>query len=176
MNTFSITTLQHQFASWCAARAVAVPFASIKNKVVLAAIEAAGLQRYVGDPELLPNPESMDSWHHDKCERVQHELAAYGSPRAYGVAAKIVNVYFKAIYCHPATCDHARVVALHPPIDQEVIVGMPQFGSGNDALWRAVRWTNLTAAEYHSLIMDVRARANGLPLWHVEQLWRGRTA
>jgi hypothetical protein len=173
---YSIHALQHQYASWCAARAVAVPCASITNEAVLAAIEAAGLHNFITSSELLPATEMIDSWHRDMRLRILQALSAYGYKKSHGVAAKIINIYFKTIFCHPGSCHDPSVMAMHPPIDSEVVSGIHAFGNGNDALWRGVSWTKLSSDEYDALVADIRARADGRPLWQVEQLWRGRTA
>lgn len=173
---YSITKLQHDFAVWAAGRAVAIPFRGFSGQASAGVIEAVRLQDYIASPELLPEPQDMQVWWRDICDRVMAEAGLHGYAFAYGRACKLVSVYFKSIFLNPAFCDHLRVAALPPPIDEQVINGIVARELGTASLWRqaqAVRWSNLDRPLYEALIADLALILDGAPLWHAEQFWPG---
>ena len=71
-----------------------------------------------------------------------------------------------------------RVQALHPPIDGLLLEELYHRDVGGlRHEWskaRATRWSNFTSDQYENVILSIRkALGRNVPLWRVEQYWRG---
>jgi hypothetical protein len=65
--------------------------------------------------------EQMDLQHRAWRSRVIAMAATEGLSFTHGVAAKLINVYLKAVFVCGGQHDHAQVQALHPPIDSVLL-------------------------------------------------------
>ena len=123
-------------------------------------IDAIGLAEIVANR---PSPDELDEAHRAWRHAAIKAAKAQGLTFTHGVAAKLINVYFKA----------RQVFDLHPPIDAVLLteLSVQNFG-GFGAVWnkaRRLRWSNFTSTDYETVIRHVRLALHGAPLWMIEQ-------
>jgi hypothetical protein len=95
----------------------------------------------------------------------------------HGLAAKLINVYLKVAFVNTAYAACPNVVALHPPIDRELLSGLIESKLGTPKTWRRFRntaWSKFDSATYQAVIDAVRsALPTGHALWAIEEHWKG---
>src|SRR5262249_44866632 len=141
-------------------------------------LEAAHLKRLLLGPTQLPDPQEVDGTHRQWRIDVVASAKALGLDFTHGVAAKLINIYLKAGFTCGGHDGDPRVQALHPPIDSLLLDELWERNIGGLrpewAKARRIRWSKFTSDQYQSVIDSIRAAlGRELPLWHVEQYWRG---
>ena len=165
-----------QFASWAASRAAGR--GKFGNDVGIATLKQAGMRRLIGDPsKVLPLPEKFDVAHREWRNAVIAASRDFTDEVTHGVAAKMINIYLKAVYVSGAYHDHPRVAAMHPPIDRFLLNSLCKKNEGGlHAFWKqAVKtgWTNFSSEEYETVIHNIRTVLGGKALWRIEEHWQG---
>jgi len=169
---------KHRFAVWAAGRAASVKgcrFTVAQAKIML---EVAGFKPELSTPAKLPLPQAIDSVHRAWREKVinkAHELSIHAI--THGVAAKLINIYLKAIFVCGGHHDHPSVQSLHPPIDSILLseLSVQNFG-GFQKAWdeaRKIRWSKLNSDQYETVIKNIRVSMPNQALWKIEQYWQG---
>lgn len=176
---YDINLHVHRLAAWAAATAAS----SAKGKRFkvaqgVALLEALGLHRLVGSPGNLPAPEEMDTAHRKWRQVTIDTATALNLPFfTHGLAAKLINVYLKTVFVNSAYAADPRVMALHPPIDRELLDGLSRSGLGTPKTWRHLRdaaWSTYDTDTYQQAIDAVRAALPaGQALWTIEEHWKG---
>jgi hypothetical protein len=175
---YSIHEHKHRFSAWAASRAATVIRCRFSVEQGKAILEAADLRRLLLGPTQLPEPQDVDDAHRQWRVQVVAAAGARGLDFTHGVAAKLINVYLKAGFTCGGHDDEPRVQALHPPLDSLLLdeLWAKDIG-GLRADWakaRMIRWSKFSSDQYESVIASIRtALGRTLPLWHVEQYWRG---
>jgi hypothetical protein len=174
---YDIDEQRHRLCAWVAATASKVPgcrFSVSRGKSLL---EDAGMQALISSPCSLPDPRDMDQVHARWRESVISHAHRTGLTFTHGVAAKLINVYFKAAFVCGGWSSDLRVAALRPPIDALLLKGLAaNENSGNRRYWRRaqrVRWSNFSSEQYQKAIETIRQEMHGDPLWKVEKFWPG---
>lgn len=174
---YTITDHRHRFGAWAASRAASVVGCRFTVQQGKTIIERAGLEALGHDAASLPEPEQMDREHRAWRNSVVAAAAAEGLSFTHGVAAKLINVYLKAVVVCGGQHDHARVRALHPPIDSVLLKELSVRDVGglrrewNEA--RRIRWSKFDSAQYEAVIAAMRRVLGAEPLWTIEQHWQG---
>lgn len=174
---YTIEDHKHRFAAWAAGRAANVKgcrFSVEQGKTIL---EAVGLNNLLTSPDLLPLPHETDIkhgvWRGDVINAAEAQELAF----THGVAAKLINIYFKAGFVCGGYHNHERVCSLHPPIDSLLLDELAEQNVGGfRRVWneaRKIRWSNLNSEQYEIVIRSLRASMPNKALWEVEQYWRG---
>ncbi len=84
----------------------------------------------------------------------------------HGVAAKLINVYLKAIFVCGGHHDHQRVRVLHPPIDRLLLRNLGWNNIGP--------WSHFESNTYEEVIDCIRKKiGTGQPVWKIEEYWPG---
>lgn len=95
----------------------------------------------------------------------------------HGVAAKLLNVYLKSRFVCAGCHQNDRVAALHPPIDSVLLKALADADVGGNApAWKkAARttWSRFDSDDYEEVIHTMRASLKGVPLWAIEEYWKG---
>ena len=96
----------------------------------------------------------------------------------HGVAAKLINIYFKSAFVCGGYHNHHRVKKLHPPIDGLLLDGLKENNVGGRRdrwdLYSKKRWSNFDCDTYESVIADIRASLSAdQGLWLIEKYWPG---
>lgn len=173
LSDYTIDIHRHRFAAWAAGRAASVITCRITVEKSRTLIEAAGLNVLLENPDRLPSPDKIDEshkgWRETICE-VGHNNKLQVS---HGVAAKLINIYFKSAFVCGGHHDHTRVHALHPPIDSLLLSDMKRKKFGGRTDWDQTPWSKLNSEQYQTLIEDIRRAVEGRPLWTLEEHWIG---
>lgn len=174
---YTIEDHKHRFASWAAGRAANVKGCRFSVKKGKAIIEAVGLNNLITSQDLLPLAHETDIRHRVWRGDIINAAEAQGLVFTHGVAAKLINIYFKAGFVCGGYHNHERVRSLHPPIDSLLLVELAKQNVGgfrrewNEA--RKIRWSNLNSEQYEIVIRCLRASMPNRALWEAEQYWRG---
>lgn len=174
---YSIGEHSHRFAVWAAARAASVKnyrFSVSAGKYLL---EEVGFSGNILSPDELPGPDLIDDIHYAWRTNMIRAAKTLNMSITHGIAAKLINVYFKARFVSGPTAYHPNVAALHPPIDSVLLkeLALQKLG-GSSQPWRTAQkraWSNFTSTEYEDIIAHLRAHLNGRPMWSIEKYWRG---
>lgn len=175
---YTIEEHKHRYVAWAASRAASTKtcrFSVLQGKGI---IEAIGLQDLLSTPDKLPSPSEIDVQHRDWREKAIHSAeSSHLTGFSHGIAAKLINVYFKGAFICAGYEDHPNVAALHPPIDKLLLdeLYINDFG-GQRECWgvaRRQRWSRLNSEQYEAVIQAIRISMNGEPLWQIEAHWRG---
>jgi len=172
---YSIDEHKHRFAAWAAGRAASVIGCRFPVEDAKAILEKAEMNLLICSPDNLPLPQNMDNIHREW--RYKIIKAAADFPFTHGVAAKLINVYFKAAFVCGGYHNHERVRAMHPPIDSQLLEELSKRNiGGRKNIWneaRIIRWSKFTSGQYEKVIHSIRASMEGSALWEVEKYWKG---
>ncbi len=133
--------------------------------------------KHLNNPNNLPLPQDTDTRHKEWRNSVITAAKNHGLEFTHGVAAKLINIYLKAGFVCSGHHTHARVQALHPPIDSILLDELSSQNIGgyrrewNEA--RRIRWSNFNSEQYEKVINTIRESMQHQALWEVEQYWRG---
>lgn len=171
--TYSHFQHRHNFAVWCAARAVQRKFT--KTPVLKEALEKSGVVEFIRQNEdRLMSQEDFDQLHGVWCDSIiqtWENRDVIG--RSYGRAAKLIAVYIKAMAVVNDGDSRLSQVA-HPPIDRMILQNISKDKTvehPNRPYWKAVNWTELDKTQYLNLIRDFRVVFKDEPFWHLEKYW-----
>ena len=159
----------------------------------------------------LPDPKNFDNKHCDWCKKVHEEAKRLGIKTepdsenddkywSYGRSAKLINVFLKTLA--PLNLENLpyweakKWLAVHPPIDGNVLKGMKDAGIGNTpfeghkTVWAWLRaetdssssrpygsWTKFKCKHYKKVIDLIRknlckcGETDPLPLWKNERFF-----
>lgn len=177
--SYTIHDHRHRFAAWAAGSAASVKGCRFRVEQAAGILQAVGLDQIGEAPSNLPDPDDFDlqhrSWRNSMIHVAQknYELAF-----RHGIAAKLINVYFKSIFVCGGVHGDPRVKAIHPPVDSLLLdaLYLNDIG-GQKRNWQTARrrrWSNLSSEQYEALIETIR-RVLPPPhgLWEIEQHWPG---
>ena len=174
---YTIEDHKHRFAAWAAGTAASVKgcrFSVEQGKTIL---ETAGLNRLLVGPDNLPLPHQTDINHREWRANVIQAAQGRGLAFTHGVAAKLINIYFKAGFVCGGYHNHERVCSLHPPIDSLLLNELAaQNVGGFRSVWneaKKIRWSNFNSDQYETVISKIRQAMPNNALWEVEKYWRG---
>ncbi len=174
---YTIEEHKHRFAAWAASTAARVKGCRFSVEQGKAILEEAGLCQLLASPDKLPVPEQTDSRHRDWRVSVLQAAEGQGLRFTHGVAAKLINVYLKAVFVCGGHHDHESVRALHPPVDGRLLKELAKQNLGGlRGEWNKasrIRWSNLDSEQYEKVIHSLRVSMTTEALWKVEQHWRG---
>ncbi|MDD4930024.1 MAG: hypothetical protein PHP85_12205 [Gallionella sp.] len=183
IKNYDINEHMHRFSAWAAARAAMTSKKcrfTVKQGVEI--LEAAGLDaNYTFDRlDKALESKSFDTLHSELREKAvrfaihEKKLDAF----THGVAAKLINIYFKAKF---GSVTGTVTGSIHPPIDRILLDGLIQHSKASPtdiAVWKNVNakwggWSGLNSLQYQDVINSIRRYCNGQPLWMVESFWAG---
>lgn len=165
----------HRFGVWAACRAASTKSSRFSVRVGKEWIESIErLRQCSACPENLPEIHEFDSVHAAWREKL---IVASGYHKvSHGTAAKLINVYLKAVVIHAGVENEAKVGAIHPPIDRVLLAELTRK---KPDIWRGQKlsWSTFDSLEYQAVIDKVRQtlKANE-PLWRIEDFWIGHQA
>src|SRR3990172_188327 len=169
---YTIEEHRHRFAAWAAGTAANVKGCRFSVEQGKAILEGAGLSLLLHDPANLPNPLDVDiahrAWRKDVIAAAQRQ----GLNFTHGVAAKLINIYFKAGFVCAGHHNDARVQVLHPPIDSVLLRELSEQNVGGfHHVWneaRRIRWSRFNSQQYEKVIKSIRAALqDNAPIWTV---------
>lgn len=97
----------------------------------------------------------------------------------HGVAAKFINVYFKAMFLNDVSdgcSDQQKIInAFHPPIDRVLLKTLAKKKVGDlEKFWREKAnkgWSNFSSDDYEDVIRHIKYVTKGR-LWEIEEYWK----
>ncbi|GHF72835.1 hypothetical protein [Seohaeicola zhoushanensis] len=184
--------IRHDFAAWAASTAArSSKYARFSVTVGRNALnDEPRLTQVSHGLQFLPEPGEFDAWHRSVCENVQNNLRGLdGETYRFGVSAKLVNVYLKALLVGEfgETTEYSdRVAVVHPPIDRSLLGVLEELDVGGfKAEWRRLKTASWSLFEYEDYVQvislirkcTIEKTDDGLPkmngLWAIEQHWPG---
>lgn len=175
--SYTIDEHRHRFSAWAAGRAASVKGCRFEVEAGKRLLEAIGLNRLLGDPELLPAVDVIDRDHKVWRGQLIDVAKMDGIDCTHGVAAKLINVYLKAAFVCGGYHSHERVKMMHPPIDSVLLDELSsQNVGGYKSVWneaRRIRWSKLNSEQYEKVISYIRKALPNRGLWEIERYWRG---
>ena len=175
---YTIRNHKHRFSAWAASRAASVKNCRFNVETGKEIIEACHLQNFVDNPNALPEPQQLDTQHRQWRESIVKAGQKFELNISHGIAAKLINMYFKSALVCGGYHEDIRVKALHPPIDSLILDSLIENNVGGyKKEWRKfakIRWSKLNCQEYEELIFKLRSCFginNGF--WQVESHWQG---
>ena len=171
--TYSHFQHRHNFAVWCAARAVQRGFA--KTPKLKKALESSGVVEFIKDiEETCVSQVEFNMLHERWCYSILRTGEKDNVEGAsYGRAAKLLAVYIKSMIVIQVGVNNLSTVA-HPPIDRIILQNISEDVNiihPNKASWKKIKWTQLKKADYNNLIADFRHIFEGRPFWFIEEYW-----
>jgi hypothetical protein len=164
---------RHNFAAWCAARAVQRGFA--KTQVLKGALEESGVVDFIktAEDEVITQ-DVFEKLHGQWCDAILKNWIEVGVKGAtYGRAAKLLAVYIKSMIVVRNDASRLSEIA-HPPIDRILLKNISRditISHPNRAHWGEINWTQLTKPAYSRLVSDFKEVLQGRPFWTIEKYW-----
>jgi hypothetical protein len=130
------------------------------------------LRELLEDPSKLPSPTNVDSNHREwRISIEQRGIEHHQVKISHGLAAKLINVYFKIGLVCGGYHNLPSVCALHPPIDSILLENMSEREFGKRTDWHKRAWSKLGSAEYQLIIDQLRTALKENPMWSSEAYW-----
>ena len=190
MGTYSAQEHRFRFAAWAAGRAYSRGGNGLTGKAALQSLESVGLKAIaMGLCKLPPTAEEFDKKHADWCNALQCHFSQRKVKKGkaidltYGRAAKLVNVYLKALFLSdfgrqtPTNENEAELLSrtnhIHPPIDRLLLDNLMRADQQNSSHWKSYRyhgWTKFAQNEYLEVIKLISCVTEG-KLWQIEEYW-----
>ena len=134
----------HNFACWAAARAVQNPHHSgTSTAIIRKALDVIDIYSYVEDPNKLLSYEEV----HNKIVKNLIGKLKWDPNKRYGVAAKIIAIYFKVTIIIPGKASSSIIKGIYPPIDANNLGRIEDNDDFKDA-----KWTKLNEVTYNKII------------------------
>lgn len=176
LDRYTIEEHKHRYSAWAASRAASVNKSRFRVAQGKWIIESSGLS-LITSPDELPAVGSIDQQHRLWRSMVISSAAELDLKFTHGVAAKLINVYFKTKFVCGGHHHHPQVAQLHPPIDAVLLKELSAsdaggFKSGWDRAI-AIRWSKFNETQYENVVGLIQRTLGGKPLWLIESYWRG---
>ena len=191
-NKYNHTEHIFRFAAWSASTAARASFNCIfKVKVGSAILKDSDLYKYSNSFQYLPEPNKFDAEHKKICKKIIESSKNYKNDISgkftYGIAAKLLNCYFKSIYLiqFQSSLDknnQSKVDAIHPPIDRILLTALSKDNNEKskerDKFWKEMvkkGWSNFDYKQYEKVIKKIKEvqKEKNEPLWMIENAWIG---
>lgn len=169
---YNIEEHKFRFSAWAASRAASTSpklrFDVRKGQVCLRAIK-----------DLIPPSiqEEFDIFHKRLREIIILEGLKLNLNFTHGVAAKLINVYFKSmIVCNEKYSEEIQSI-IHPPIDSLLLKSLCKFNIGGLGKEfkkiEDIKWSKLNSNQYEECIKCIKIVMINKPLWMIEEYWVG---
>ncbi|WP_126623183.1 hypothetical protein [Oceaniglobus ichthyenteri] len=177
----SYSSAEHclRFAAWAAARASSRGVKGLTNATVRELISHHPALAVATQFNGLPEAGDFDRWHLN----IRRDLVATTKLNGdvmltHGLAAKIINVFLKAIYLshfgnEKDPMQRSKLNAIHPPVDRLLLGALGKAYGTHGAAWRHLEhqgWKSFAETDYQTAIDGIRQITAGR-LWRIEQHW-----
>lgn len=171
-----IKMIIHKYAAWAASRAASVKGCRFTVKSGQYILEDLAIHRFILNPDILPDKALEFNAQHKQWREHIIELSKSETCPVFthGVAAKLINVYFKTIFLCGGFHNHYKVNFIHPPIDSILMKELAKLDKC--VFWRKMNvmgWSNFSSEDYERVISELQYLVVDKPLWSVEKHWRG---
>ncbi len=175
---YTIIEHKHRFAAWASGRAANVKGCRFTVEQGKEIIEKSGLNKIATTIENLPNPDMFDENHREWRKSVINTANNLNISFTHGVAAKLINIYFKSIFVCGNQYEDPRVQVIHPPIDSVLLASLYKENIGglkkDWKIAREAKWSKFNSNQYEDVISAIKqALPKGVGLWQIEYYWQG---
>lgn len=183
---YSILEHKHRSAAWASGRGASVIGCRFSVEQGKKIIEESGLKDIAASIDNLPSPDEFDEKHREWRKNVIKAAKKLNITFRHGVAAKLINIYFKSIFVCGNQYEDPRVKVIHPPIDSVLLDTLYRKEVGglkkNWQRARKVRWSKFNSDQYEDVISSIKSaiqyeiKENLLKedgLWQIEKYWSG---
>ena len=181
MHTYSPQDQRFHFAAWAAGRAYGRGGKGLSVPAAINGLSKPEIKKLANGLQELPKSrDDFDAAHDQWCQMV---VKSFGPGLTYGRAAKLVNVYLKALFLpdfgREAVDDPVQTELLfrtnfiHPPIDRILLDTLAKADTSNAKAWRelcSLGWTRFDQLQYHDVIKLITKKTSG-ELWRIEEYW-----
>jgi len=94
----SIEEHKHRFSAWAASRAASVKGSRFSVEIGNKILGRSDLPRLIENPDMLPDAENVDENHRLWRQKVIRLAKEENIDFTHGVAAKLINIYFKSAF------------------------------------------------------------------------------
>ena len=179
-NKYTIEEHIHRFASWAASTgARASKKCRFKVEQGKEIIENSGLYEICKNINNLPIAKEFDSFHLKIRNNMITEAKKNNLPNfTHGVAAKLINIYMKAIFINSKQYNVNKIKCIHPPIDRillnELYKSNVDFKKEIWNKYKKIGWSNFDNHDYQNLIDNIKhVTPKNDGLWTIEKYWQG---
>ena len=162
---------KHRFSAWAASRAASTincRFSVEQGKEILEVIKLIDLPK---------SQNAFNLFHREKRNLIIKEALRLNLNFTHGIAAKLINCYFKSMYVNDESIDLNIRNIIHPPIDSLLLDSLYISNIGNKRdFWKRVkniRWTNFNSDNYEEVIDAIINISGENGLWKIEEYWIG---
>jgi len=169
---YTIDEHKFRFSAWAASRA-----ASTSKLCRFEVKQGQKCLRSIKNIEIPNNQKKFDILHQRLRKKIISEAAKFNKEFSHGVAAKLINVYFKSmIICDNKMSKKIQSI-IHPPIDSILLKTLYENNIGG--LGKEfkkidkIKWSKLNSEQYEECIKYIKIIMKNKPLWMIEEYWVG---
>lgn len=138
----------HNFACWAAARAIQNPnLSGTRTGIIRQALDDINIYSYIEDPTKLDKYEDA---HKDIVDKLLTKLEWKNQETRYGIAAKIIAIYFKVAIIIPGKAPLSIINGIYPPIDAYNLHKIKGFNNH--------KWTKLDKDTFDKIIGALKSQ------------------
>ena len=182
-----------RLAAWSSSTAArSSPKCRFSVKVGSKILRSSDLYKFSIGFNYLPEHNQFDKTHEEFCYKIIQSSKKYLPKEkydnfSYGIAAKLLNCYFKSIYLiqFQSGLDkttESKIKVIHPPIDNVLLTALSNNKNEKinkrDEFWRKMAsrgWSKFQKNEYINVIEKIKEvqKEKNEPLWMIERAWQG---
>ena len=162
---------KHRFSAWAASRAASVigcRFSVEDGQEILESIKNVPLPN---------NQIEFNDFHLKQRNCIISKAKLLNLTFSHGVAAKLLNCYYKSMYVNDESFDLRTRNVIHPPIDSLLLESLYKNNVGGAKIkWKKAkntRWSKFSSIDYQEVIDEIIKIYNQEGLWKVEEYWSG---
>ena len=181
---FTIEKNRHILACWGASRAAGVsPLCRFQVKKGKWILEQVFGESGPNDKDVFRNEQvDFNNYHdekikeiikHSEKKNIQTKIdGKTESGMRYGVAAKLLNVYFKILFICGNYKNETGLDYIHPPIDSLLLNSIYKASKEKQKFWK-YKWSKINYEQYYEIINGIKELTKEEGLWSIEKYWIG---
>jgi hypothetical protein len=162
---------KHRFSAWAASRAASVIGCRFSVEVGQEILEI------IKDTPLPKNQKEFNEFHLTQRNKIISKAKMLKLNFSHGVAAKLLNCYYKSMYVNDQSIDIKIRNIIHPPIDALLLESLYKNDVGGaKKKWKKaknIRWSKFSSEDYQEVIDEIIIIYKKEGLWKVEEYWSG---
>jgi hypothetical protein len=162
---------KHRFSAWAASRAASVIGCRFSVEIGQEILET------IKDAPLPNNQKMFNEFHLTQRNTIISKAKSLELNFTHGVAAKILNCYYKSMYVNDESIDLKIRNVIHPPIDSLLLESLYKNEVGGvKEKWKKAkntRWSKFSNIDYQEVIDEIIKIYSKEGLWKVEEYWSG---
>lgn len=172
--TYTVTEYRLDYAIWAAYRAAQAGSAKAKGPELSEALKNCGVISYINSYSRCQviSENDFNDRHKKWCKLIIEKVETdFQKEISYGIAAKLLNVFFKGYFILAGNENTSLGMVAHPPIDSVLLKAFDKEKSTK--LANKYKWQKLNETEYFDLIRFLKIGIdNNEPFWKIEKYWK----